>query len=251
MRLHLLLSKMNPKVMPVPTTYVYVNRTSKQVRLHQPVSKSLRDTVYQQVEVHRHRCLKCKRTFRVYPAGVSHAHSSDRVKGLAVMLYLLGLSYGAVSLALESLGVPLSKTRVYEIVQEVASRLPDLKHEHIFQGIKTKAVGADLTSVKCTGKWLHLGLRVEAEAQTLKAWIEPIAKSVGADVLVTDDADGFKTMADEAGLLHQVCKSHVKRNTEALIDEFRSLVAADQDSSLKAIGVTLKRFWPTWIIWES
>jgi hypothetical protein len=46
---------------------------------------------------------------RVYPKGVSQAQTSDRVKGLAVMLYLLGLSYGAVSLALESLGVPLSR----------------------------------------------------------------------------------------------------------------------------------------------
>ena len=47
-------------------------------------------------------------------------------------------------------------------------------------------------------------------------WIEPIAKSVGASVLVTDDADGFKTVADEIGVQHQVCKAHVKRNTEEL-----------------------------------
>jgi transposase-like protein len=125
MRLHVLLSKVDPKAMPVPTKCAYADCTSKQVRLHQPVIKALRDTVHQQVEVHRYRCLKCQRTFRVYPAGVTHAHSSDRVKGLAVMLYLLGLSYGAVSLALESLGVPLSKTWVYEIVQEVATRIPE------------------------------------------------------------------------------------------------------------------------------
>jgi hypothetical protein len=88
-------------------------------------NKALRDTVHHQVQVHRYRCLKCKRTFRVYPAGVTHAHSSDRVKGLAVLLYLLGLSYGAVSLALESLGVALSKTQVYETVQAVAARIPE------------------------------------------------------------------------------------------------------------------------------
>ncbi len=162
MRLHLLLSKVDPKAIAVPTKCAYADCTSKQVRLHQPVSKALRDTVHQRVEVHRYRCLKCGRTFRVYPAGVTHAHSSDRVKGLAVMLYLLGLSYGAVSLALDSLGVPLSKTRVYEIVQEVATRIPDLRREQVFQGVKTAALGADLTSVKCAGKWLHLGLSVDA-----------------------------------------------------------------------------------------
>jgi acyl-CoA synthetase (AMP-forming)/AMP-acid ligase II len=199
--------------------------------------------VHQQVEVHRYLCLKCKRPFRVYPRGVTHAHSSDRVKGLAVMLYMLGLSYGAVSLALDGLGVPLSKTRVYEIVQVVALRIPDLKREQVFQGVKTPALGADLTSVKCAGQWLHLGLSVDAltgvvltidaraseDAAALKAWIEPIANSVGAQVLVTDDADGFKSVANESGLLHQVCKSHVKRNTEGLIDEMRPLVAANQE----------------------
>src|ERR1700694_2849494 len=251
MRLHLLLPKVDPKVMPVPLKCGYADCTSHQVRLHQPVSKALRDTAHHQVQVHRYRCLKCQRTFRAYSAGVTHAQSTGRGKGLAVMLYLLGLSYGAVSLALESLGVPLSKTQVYQTVQAVAARIPDLKRDQVFQGVKTKAIGGDLTSVKCAGHWLHLGLSVDAltglvltideleaeDAKTLQAWIEPIAKSVGAEVLVTDDADGFKTVADKAGLLHQVCKSHVKRNTEELIDQMRPLVAADQDGSLKAIGV--------------
>ncbi len=251
MRLHLLLPKGNPQALVAPSKCTYADCTSQQVRLHQPVSKALRDTVHHQVQVHRYRCLKCKRTFRVYPAGVTHAQSSDRVKGLAVMLYLLGLSYGAVSLALESLGVPLCKTQVYQTVQAAATRIPDLKREQVFQGLKTKALGGDLTRVKCAGQWLHLGLSVDAltglvltidelaaeDVNALKAWIEPIATSVGAEVLVTDDADGFKTVADETGLLHQVCKSHVKRNTEELLDEMRPLVATDQGGSLAASGV--------------
>jgi hypothetical protein len=61
------------------------------------VRKSLRDTVYHEVLVHRYRCLKCKRTFWVYPEGTTPAQTSQRVKGLAVLLYLLGLSYGATS----------------------------------------------------------------------------------------------------------------------------------------------------------
>lgn len=251
MRLHLLLAKVEPKAMSVPSKCAYADCTSKQVRLHQPVKKAVRDTVYEQVQAHRYRCLKCGRTFRVYPPGVTQAQSSDRVKGLAVMLYVLGLSYGAVSLALGSLGVPLCKTEVYETVQAVAARVPGLKREQVFEGVKTKALGGDLTSVKCAGKWLHLGLTVDSltglaltidevsseDAAALKAWIDPIAASVGAEVLVSDDADGFKTVADELGLLHQVCKSHVKRNTEALIEELRPLAIKDSDGSLKAIGV--------------
>lgn len=105
MRLQLLLAKVEPKEIREPGEGVYDGCGSKQLHLHQQVQKALRDTMHQQVEAHRYRCLKCGRTFRVYPAGVSQAQTSDRVKGLAVMLYLLGLSYGAVALALESLRV--------------------------------------------------------------------------------------------------------------------------------------------------
>jgi transposase-like protein len=220
--------------------------------LRQQVAKALRDTVYQEVQVHRYQCLRCKRTFRVYPEGTTHAQTSQRVKGLAVMLYLLGLSYGAVSLALEGLGVSLCKSRVYDAVQEVAKRVPGLTRDQVFAGVKTPALGGDLTSVKCKGEWLPLGVTVDPisglaltidalsaeDSKTLKEWIEPIAKSVDAQVLVTDDADGFKTVADEVGLQHQVCKAHVLRNTETLTLRYQPLVARDADGSLQAIGVS-------------
>src|SRR6266849_2702217 len=101
------------------------------------VAKPLRDTVYHEVLVHRYQCLKCKRTFRVYPEGTTPAQTSQRVKGLAVMLYLLGLSYGATSLALEALGVYLCKSRIYDAVQETTKRLPGLTREQVFAGVKT------------------------------------------------------------------------------------------------------------------
>ena len=216
------------------------------------VAKPLRDTVYQEVQVHRYQCLKCRRTFRVYPEGTTPAQTSQRVKGLAVMLYLLGLSYGATSLALEALGVYLCKSRISDAVQEAAKLVPGLKRDQVFAGIKTPALGGDLTSVKCKGAWLPLGISVDPisglaltidalpaqDIKTLKEWIEPIAKSVGAEVLVTDDADGFKTVADEVGVQHQVCKAHVLRNTEDLIERYQPLVAKDADGSLQAIGVS-------------
>jgi transposase-like protein len=255
MRLQMLLPKVEPKEINEPTACSYADCGSKRVQMHQEVLKALRDTMHKKVEVHRYRCLECGRTFRVYPLGVSKAHTSDRVKGLAVMLYVLGLSYGAVSLALTSLGVPISKTEVYNIVQAATKRIPDLKREQVFGGVKTKAVGGDLTSVKCAGKWLHLGISVDAiaglaltiaelaaeDANTLKEWMEPIVRSVGAHILVTDDADALKNVADELELEQQVCKSHVKRNTENLISELHPKVAKDEDGSLKACGADPKQ----------
>jgi uncharacterized cupin superfamily protein len=67
---------------------------------------------------------------------------------------------------------------------------------------------------------------------------------VGATVLVTDDADGFKTVADSVGVQHQVCKAHVLRNTETLIERYQPLGARDADGSLHAIGVSRSRRQP-------
>src|SRR5260370_38316832 len=77
------------------------------------------------------------------------------------MLYLLGLSYGAVSLALEGLGVALCKSRVYDAVQEAANRVPGLSRDQVFADVKTPALGGDLTSVECKGERLPLGVTVD------------------------------------------------------------------------------------------
>jgi len=141
---------------------------------------------------------------------------------------------------------------VHNTVREAAKRVPGLKREQVFEGIKTSALGSDLTSVKCKGKWLPLGITVDSisglalsidalsgeDMHTLKEWVEPIAQQVGAQLLVTDDADGFKAVADEIGVQHQVCKSHVVRNTESLIERFKALVGQIAEASLQAIGVS-------------
>jgi hypothetical protein len=68
--------------------------------------------------------------------------------------------------------------------------------------------------VKCNGEWLPLGLTVDdttglvltvdelsaEDAETLKEWLDPITQAVEAQLLVSDDADAFKTVADELGL---------------------------------------------------
>lgn len=251
MRLQLILPQVVPTEIRPPTNCPYKGCEGRHFQFHQAVEKPLRDTRYREVEAHRYECLRCRRTFRVYPQGVTRAQTSLRVKGLAVLLYLLGLSYGAVSLALDALGVYMCKSRVYDTVQAVAERVPGLKREQVFEGLKTPALGGDLTSVKVNGQWLTLGLTVDdisglvltiddltgEDAETLREWIEPIAEAVEARILVTDDADALKTVADELDLDQQVCKSHVKRNTEVLIENLGPSATLDADGSLATIGV--------------
>jgi len=251
MRLHLILPVVEPNEFNKPIICPADGCEGKHFRLHQKVVKPLKDTVYREVMAHRYECLRCGRTFRVYPQGVSQAHTSQRVKGLAVMLYVLGLSYGAVSLTLEALGAYMSKSSVYETVQAAGRRVPGLRQGEVFAGVQTPAMGGDVTSVKCNGSWVQLGLTVDdisglvltvdelnaEDTETLLEWIEPIAATVGCEVMVSDDADAFKGVARKLELRHQVCKSHVVRNTQELVESLAQAIKAGEDRSLEAIGI--------------
>ena len=113
-------------------------------------------------------------------------------------------------------GVGIGKTSVYRAVQEVTKKkVPGMRQEKLAEGYRTKAVGADVTSNRCNGKWVPLGIAVDAtngsvlsndelpgeDAEQLKAWLAPILEAVDADVLVTDDANAFKKVSDETGRL--------------------------------------------------
>lgn len=201
--------------------------------LHQVVCrKPLRDTRYSEVLCHRYRCLKCHRCFRVYPTGVSNDHQSDTLKGLSVLLYFLGLSYQCVADLLETLLQPICKATVYYNVQAAGLEDRRLRERWVKQQVgKVRVVGIDLTHVKCnrqdrivavatavlTGQPLTFDL-LEAET-TLRTeqWIRDLARLVGAEILVTDDGDGLKVVADHLGLQQQICQAHVNRNVHDLL----------------------------------
>lgn len=252
MRLNLILPKVEPKQFEMPKRCPGKGCGGVRFIPRQEVSKKIVDTAYREVKAWRYECISCGHVFRVYPKGVNEKQISKRVNGMAVMMYLLGLSYGAVEIVLSSLGIGISKTSVYRAVQEVARQVPGMKQEKRLDDYKTKAVGADVTSVRCNGEWLTVGIAVDAingmvlsidklpgeDAEQLKAWLEPILNAVDADVVVSDDADAFKKVSDETGRSQQVCKSHVGRNTDELVDELSALVNTGQDHSLAAIQVT-------------
>ena len=253
MRLSLILPPVQPEVYPAVATCPYADCDGRHVQHWQAVPKPLRDTVHREVIAQRYRCVRCERTFRVYPEGVSHDQTSARLKGVAVMFYVLGMSYGAVATALSALGWPLSKVAVYYAVQEAGAAVAGLRREAVRHGGgRIAALGVDLTSVRCGGQWLTVGISVDAvqgtvlsldllpnaEAATLTAWVQQLAAVLGAAVLVSDDADPFKTAADESGVSHQVCKSHVLRNTEAWVETVTLAIDSDTDGSLARIDLT-------------
>lgn len=113
----------------------------------QEVSKKVVDAQHPEVTAWRYECVQWGCTFRVFLEGVSEKQISKRVSEMAVMQYLLGLSYGAVEIVLGSLGMSIGKTSVYRAVQSVAEKVPGMRQEELMNGFKTKAVG--LTSPVC------------------------------------------------------------------------------------------------------
>jgi hypothetical protein len=255
MRRKLLLPQVEPRIFQEPRHCPDAHCGGQQFYLRQAVRKPVRDTVYTEVTARRYECLRCGRTFRVYPQGINHDQTSQRLRGLAVLFYIMGLSYGAVALVMTALGHPLGKTAAYEAVQAAGQKVAGLRRDEVRVStaqLLVAALGADLTSVKCHGAWLTVGVTTDAitgtaltidildnaEAQTLTDWVGQVAEAVQAEVLVSDDADSFKTAANDTGLKHQVCKSHVVRNTQNWHDAMAPELACDADGSLAAIGVT-------------
>ena len=91
MRLWIVLPKVNPEANTVASRCSYTGCSRPKFHLHQEVTKALRDIVYHEVQVYRSQCLKCKRTFRVYPEGANRAQTSQRVKGLMELYQLAAI----------------------------------------------------------------------------------------------------------------------------------------------------------------
>lgn len=228
MRVRARIPTLEPTVIQAPTVCPYEDCQGSYFKMHQDqCDKPVRDTKFEQVAAQRHKCLSCGRTHRVYPRGVSRAQQSDRLKGLSILFYILGISYRGVEDVLEALGFYLDHITVYRNIQAVGEQVQQLRWVWLQQVAgKISVVGGDLTYLQCRGETVAIAVAVDAqtgvtldieileneETETLEAWLQPLLKLVGAEVLITDDQDGFKTVADSAGVSHQICRQHVTRN---------------------------------------
>jgi ribosomal protein S27AE len=125
--------------------------------------KAIRDLRHEGVKSFRQKCLRCGHRMRVYPRGVSRAQQSDRLKAITTLLYVLGLSYGAVSDFVGALGCYVCKTTVYNNVQEAGRRARKRQRGSVKGGRKRAVVGADGTYVKVKGEQVGIEVVVDHE----------------------------------------------------------------------------------------
>ncbi len=265
MHLNVRLPNVEPQAIQGPQSCPYIDRkrpTQKcagtKFKLHQSdCHKPLRDTRHSQVCAQRYRCLRCRRTFRVYPTGVSAAQQSDTLKALSVLLYILGLSYQGVADLLDALTHPICKSTVYNNVQAAGARAIQLRKTWLQQlHAKVDVLGIDFTHVKVLGQDTIVAVAssilggapldfeiIEGEsAATITTWIRALAETVGAEVLVTDDADALKTVADELGLDHQICRAHVNRNVHNLIGTLGTKALQHPDRAPRDLKLSVEQF---------
>jgi transposase-like protein len=254
MRLRVRIPPVKPAVMNRPAECPYDGCEGSHFKRHQThCSKTVRDTKYERVQVYRRRCLLCGRTHRVYPQGVDHAQQTARLKGTSILLYVLGISYRGVEDVLTALGFYLSHSSVYRNVQAAGQKARELRQGWLEQRRgKVQIVGGDLTYVQRQGEEVIIGFAVDAqqgitlditildnqETETLIAWLEPILKLTGAKVVISDDADGFKAVTEEAGVDHQICRRHVTLNLLEFVAKTATRILQQPPSVPEELDVT-------------
>jgi transposase-like protein len=247
MRIRVELPKVEPEVYEEPETCPYEGCEGRYFKAHgvKEEAKALRDLDYEEVHSYRQKCMKCKRTFRVYPRGVSKgAQQSKRLKAISVLLYVLGLSYGGVADVLAALDVAVGKTTVYDNVQAAGVQARRRQRGERTRGGPRAVIGTDGTYMKVKGEEIGLQVIVDDQrgdlvgldiivserADEVLDLLREVAEEVEAEVLVSDDLDSYKVVADELGLAHQICRSHVKRNVDDLADSLRAQLQTRQEA---------------------
>ena len=182
--------------------------------------RKVKDPQIKEVIVYRYKCCSCNRTFRHYPSGVDHCQQTQRMRFVAAMGWVLGLSYRGLSGLYLGFGVSISRMTAWRDVQEHGQ-----KHLAKWQRKEARVVGVDgayvlgwkkkqpvLVVVDLgTGQPITVGYVDEKDPQAVKKFLGPLVKQLGISVIVTDDLYTYKQVADKLQLEHQICQFHVRR----------------------------------------
>jgi transposase-like protein len=152
---------------------------------------------------------------------VSHYRQSQRVMGLAALLWTLGLSEWATSHALRAFEIELHRSSVHRDRLRAGALL---RQRTAISG-RVRVLGADETVVRVRGEAQVLGFVVDGESgrtvgvdllvnqdsAAFRRWLERYSQALGVEALVTDDLPAYRPASLDLGLRQQVCVAHVRR----------------------------------------
>jgi len=182
--------------------------------------RQVRDPHVREVLVYRYRCCRCRHVLRHYPSGVSPASQTARMRALAAIGWILGMSYRGVSRYMSGFGVKLGRMSIWRDVQE---RAKELKRERHWKPVRVLGIDGAyvrgwgetqpvLVAVDMgTGEPVTVGYVDEKDPQAVRKFLEPLVQRLGVSVIVTDDLFSYKQVADALDLEQQVCQFHLRR----------------------------------------
>lgn len=194
------------------------------------IAKRVSDPHLGEVWVYRYRCCRCRRTFRYYPVGIDRARQTVRMRALAAIGWIFGMSYRRSSRYLSAFGIALGRMSIWRDVQEQAKQL---ERERLWKPVRV--VGVDGAYVRGwgktqpvlvvvdmgTGEPIQVGYVDEKDPQAVKRFLEPLVQRLGISVIVTDDLSSYKQVAKALQLEQQICQFHVRRWVGQAVHELK------------------------------
>jgi hypothetical protein len=161
---------------------------------------------------------------------VDQAQQSQRLRRLAALCWVLGLSFRGIAGVFAVFGVGISRMTAWRDEQEWARHL---KRNRMNK--KVRVLGVDGAYVRGWGNTrpvlvavdlgteqpVALGYVDEKDPQAVRRWLTPLVQQLGVSVIVTDDLATYRTVAGKLDLEHQVCQFHVRRWVGKTIHELR------------------------------
>jgi transposase-like protein len=189
-------------------------------QIHSRLSgRRISDTKVEQVFQQRLRCAFCGTTWTLHSQGVGPGRQrSDRLIGMGVLLYMLGLSYRAVERFLYAMQWKGSKSGVERDIARAGQKARALHQQA--PAMRVRILGVDGTGAKMAGQNTGMLFFTDIEAQQLVC-VEPVNETdtkavrkhvqrvmvlVGAEQLRTDELSVYKHVLDEED--HKICLAH-------------------------------------------
>lgn len=200
------------------------------------VAKRVSDPQLGEVWVYRYRCCRCRRTFRHYPVGIERGRQTARMRALAAIGWIFGMSYRCCSRYLSGFGLTLSRMSIWRDVQQ---RAAGQERERLWKPVRVLGIDGAyvrgwgktqpvLVAVDMgTGELVTVGYVDEKDPQAVKKFLEPLVQRLGVSVIVTDDLASYKQVAEALGLEQQICQFHVRGWVGRAVRELKATLPAE------------------------
>lgn len=182
-------------------------------------SRAISDTKVEEVFQQRLRCAFCGTTWTLYNQGIGPGRQrSDRLIGMGVLLYMLGLSYRCVERFLYAMQWKGSKSSVERDVGRAGQNAKALHKQA--PAMRVRVLGVDGTGAKMAGKNGGMLFFTDIERQRLIC-VEPVNETqtkavrehvqrvmtlVGAEELRTDELSVYNHAVSQQD--HKICLAH-------------------------------------------